>query len=162
MSVRFSDLEIEELVKERKLLPNEWQQKLVLRQRRISDEGRLEIGGEKGTFVIILRQSRHDKSNFCASLGLLPLHSNRIFCLRRYNGGNSSHHNRLERTIAPQFHIHKATEAYQSVGADECRFAEDAKGRFCDLERARKCLFEDCNVRESENGQRHMEFDKRR
>jgi hypothetical protein len=63
--------------------------------------------------------------------------------LIRYNGKSHEHTNLIEGESLYDFHIHKATQRYQEIGAREDTFAEPTD-RFADFQGAIKCLANDC------------------
>jgi len=145
MSIVFTDQQIDELVRERRPLTQDYRKALLFRNKRGHREAELGVQGSGGhDFRVILRQSTHNPLDFSAILAVEVPGTNRVFRLRRYNSRTHPHTNRLERqTIIYQYHIHQATARYQELGVDEEEFAE-ATDRFSTLEEALQCMLKDC------------------
>lgn len=142
MPITYSDQEIEELILERKVLPNDWRDKLLSPN---SDRGELIVKGDNGnTFRIIMRRNTLRESDFSVILAVLVPPSNRNFRLRRYNGWTHPHNNRIEREEVDGFHIHFATERYQLRGLKEDSYALSTN-RYRNLNGALQCLIDDAN-----------------
>ena len=110
-------------------------------------ERELELDGLNGNrFVLMLRQNDFNIFDFSVILGVVSKETNAVFRLRRYNGKNHEHTNRIEGDSFYNFHIHTATERYQDLGAKEEHFAE-ATDRYSDLNGAVSCMFEDCSFK---------------
>ena len=138
MEVIYSDQEIEELIKERKVLPDNWREQIY-------KEGALNVDGDEGNiFRIIVRQQKSIPLDFTVILAVLVPFSDRVFRLRRYNGWTNPHTNRIEREEVEGFHIHFATERYQRRGQKEDGYAEETD-RYRNLDEAVQCLIEDAN-----------------
>jgi len=98
-------------------------------------------------FVIVIRQSALNMMDFSVILGYKLPSAFRIFRLRRYNGNSHQHTNVLENETLDDFHIHTATERYQSFpGFKEDHFAEVTK-KYYNLDSAIQCLLADCGFR---------------
>lgn len=135
---RYLDREIATLIKERKILPDNWRTRLYR-------TGSLDVKGEDGNkFRIIIRQSNSRPADFSVILMVIGPRSNQEFKLRRYNGWTSRHRNRIEREIIDGFHIHYATERYQQKGLKEETYAQRTD-RYSDSDGALDCLIEDAN-----------------
>jgi hypothetical protein len=144
MAGRYTDSEIQQLLAERKLLPEEYRKKLKLREKRGHREAELSIAGGAGTeFRLIARQNSLNVLDFSIILAACPAGSNQLFRLRRHNGKSHEHTNQIEGSTFYDFHIHMATERYQELGTREDAFAE-ATDRFGDYESALRCLVHDC------------------
>jgi hypothetical protein len=144
MPSRYSDIEIEALLSERKLLPPDYQTRLSLFQKRGHKERELEVEGASGNrFVLMLRQNDFNIFDFSVILGVVSKETNTVFRLRRYNGKNHEHTNRIEGDSFYGFHIHTATERYQDLGAKEEHYAE-VTDRYGDLNGAISCMIKDC------------------
>lgn len=144
MDVILSDEEIERLLKEKKLLPEDYRQKIKVRPKRGHKESDLDIkGADNSDFRVILRQSFFNPMDFSIILSYRPPHSNRIFRLRRYNGKSHEHTNPLEEETFYDFHIHQASERYQMIGAREDTFAEPTD-KFSDFNEAISCMVKEC------------------
>jgi hypothetical protein len=142
MAVRYTDVEISALIRERKPLPDDYKARMQLRQKRGHSERELEIIGEDHTrFQLIVRQSISNVFDFSVILAVLPLGSNQLFRICRYNGRHQ-HTNRIEGDSFFGFHIHRATERYQDLGAWEDGFAE-VTDRYSDFETAFRCMIFD-------------------
>ena len=136
--VKYSDREIAALIKERKILPNDWRTQL-------HRTGSIDVKGEDGNkFRIIVRQGEVKPSDFSVILMVIIPRSNLDFKLRRYNGWTSRHRNRIEREVIDGFHIHYATERYQRRGLKEETYAKRTE-RYNDCEGALSCMVEDAN-----------------
>jgi len=84
--------------------------------------------------------------DFSVILGYELPRIRRIFRLRRYNGKHE-HTNPIERNSFYGFHIHQATERYQTFGRGvEDHFAEPTS-RYYSLETAINCLLNDSGFR---------------
>ena len=142
MAIVYSDQEIEELIQEHKILPNDWRNKLLSSK---NNRGELVVKGNNGnTFRIITRQNPLRESDFSVILAVFVPPSNRNFRLRRYNGATNPHTNRIEKEVVYGFHIHFATERYQLRGLKEDSYALST-GRYRDLDGALRCLIDDVN-----------------
>ena len=138
MEITYSDQEIEELVEERKLLPDDWHNLLL-------KKGGLVVKGDHGNeFRIIVRQSSRNVFDFSVILTVRVPLSNREFRLRRYNGRTNPHNNRIEKEEVDGFHIHFATERYQQIGLKEDTYAKRTN-RYSDFDGALQCLIADAN-----------------
>jgi hypothetical protein len=147
MPSRYSDADISVLMTEQKPLPVDYQSRLILTQKRGHKERELELDGLNGNrFVLMLRQNDFNIFDFSVILGVVSKETNAVFRLRRYNGKNHEHTNRIEGDSFYNFHIHTATERYQDLGAKEEHFAE-ATDRYSDLNGAVSCMFEDCSFK---------------
>jgi len=145
VAVMYSDQEIAELIRERKPLPQDYRSLIQFKPKLGHKECDLAIKGDNGgDFRLILRQSNVNPLNFSVILGVLPLNTNRLFRLRRYNGKHSQHTNSIEKDRFYDFHIHVATERYQQIGVAEDKYAEPTD-RFADLHSALQCMLDDCN-----------------
>lgn len=144
MPAKYSDHEIERMIRERKPLPRNYRSCVQLRDKRGHKERELGVTGENGTqYRVILRQSDFDTLDFSVILAVSPADSNQLFRLRRYNGKSHEHTNPIEDETFYNFHIHQATERYQESGAREDAFAESTD-RYADLHSALRCMLEDC------------------
>jgi hypothetical protein len=142
--IQLSDEAIDALISEPKVAPNTL---FPLRlnehnKHRRKDYPVTSATGSGNEFVIAIRQSTFDVMNFSAILMYRRPGLNTVFRLRRYNGKHG-HTNQIEGTTLNDFHIHKATERYQQLGAKEDSFAE-VTTRHCDLDSAIRRLLEDC------------------
>ena len=145
MKVTYSDQEIAALIQERKVLANDRRGEFKKITYRGSNEYRLNVTGEAGNeFQVIVRMSRSNKLNFSVILGVKGPPSKKFFRLKRYNGDYHLHTNTIEEKEVAGFHIHTATERYQTGGIREDDYAEPTK-RYKDAEGALKCLFADAN-----------------
>ncbi len=145
MAAKYSDAEIAALISEKKPLANDYSLKIKLREKRGHKEQEMDVLGENGNhFRLILRQSSKNPLDFSIILAHCPSGSNQVFRLRRYNGKNQEHTNVIESQSFFDFHIHKATERYQEIGAHEDSYAEPTS-RFYDFHSAIKCMLTDCN-----------------
>jgi len=149
----FTDAEIEQLLLERKDLPEDYLIRMRLRPKRGHKERDVDVVGEKGNkFLVILRQSLSNIFDFSVILAYCPKGTNDVFRLRRYNGKSHQHTNGIEHTTFYDFHIHRATERYQDLGSREDAFAEPTS-RFSDFDSALSCMLHDCGFRMKAEGQ---------
>lgn len=80
MALSYTDDEIDALVKERKRLPQDWEDRMRLKSKRGHDEQYLELTGDAGTrFRLILRQSRINRLDFSVILAVLVPRSTQVF-----------------------------------------------------------------------------------
>ena len=147
MAVTYSDEEIEELMQERKVLPNDWRNQLELdkppdRQRRLC----VKNDSSRNTFCIITNPGKVNPLGFSVILTVIVPLSKRHFRLRRYDGSDHTHYNRIEKEEIDGFHIHYATERYQlnRLKPKEDDYAQPTD-RYGDLEGALQCLIDDAN-----------------
>lgn len=153
MPIVLKDSEIEELLKEKKALPSDYRKRLETRRKRGHRERELVAQGEKGNkFSLILRRSDFNPLDFSVILGLRIKNTNRIFRLCRYNGKSHEHTNKIEGRTFYDFHIHRATERYQELGAEEEAYAEPVDV-YATFEEALRCLLKDCGFVVSDDGE---------
>ena len=93
----------------------------------------------------MLRRSSANRLAFSVILMVRVPNRSRWFRLRRYNGSNHVHRNRIEGTRFREFHMHLATERYQLAGQREDAYAEPSN-RFSDFDGAVRCLAEDARL----------------
>ncbi len=145
MAITYSDQEIAELIQERKVLPDDWRNKLLSPKNKKQE---LFVTGDNGNeFRIIARQNNSRPLDFSVILTVLVPLSNRNFRLLRYNGSTNPHTNRIESEEVSGFHIHFATERYQQRGQKEEAYAEQTE-RYSDFDGALQCLIDDANFEE--------------
>ncbi len=153
MAVRLTDQEIDDLVREPKLLPGDFSTKVRLRPKRGHRERQLDIKSTAGhEFRLILRQSNLNALDFSVIVAFLPPRTNQVFRLRRYNGKSHEHTNTMENQLFYDFHVHYATERYQDLGADEDAYAERADS-YSDFRGALTCALSDCGFEVATGGQ---------
>ena len=149
MEITYSNKEIVKLIQERKVLSNDW-------RNQIYKDKSFVVNGENGNeFRIIVRQNPKKPLDFSAILTVLVPLSNREFRLRRYNGANHTHINRIEREEINGCHIHSATERYQLRGQPEDSYAQSTN-RYRDLSGALQCLINDANFEEPPQHQQEL------
>ncbi len=161
MPAKYSDNEIAQMIQERKPLPDNYNERVQLRDKRGHKERELDVVGESGTkYRIILRQNDFNTMDFSVILAVNPANTNHLFRLRRYNGRHGEHTNQIEKNTFYDFHIHQATERYQECGMNEDAYAEPT-GRYSDFHAALHCMLKDCNFEFPHNNQLSMfgEFD---
>ena len=144
----YSDDEITSLISESKSIPISLAQiGAKVREKRGHKEFDYSIKRSDGSqFILKIRQSLENALAFSVILALQPKDKTELFILRRYNGKNHRHRNRIEGNSAfYEFHIHTATERYQTDGMYEEGFAE-VTDRYADLNGAIQCLVADCNI----------------
>lgn len=153
MAAIYTDHEIESLILEPKSLPQSWRSRFVLKPKRGHKEREQDItGGHGSQFRVILRESIANPLGFSVILAYCPATTNQLFRLRRYNGRDHEHTNRIEKQKFYGFHVHFATERYQRSGLREDAFAEPTD-RFSDLDSALVCLLRDCAFEMPDNPQ---------
>lgn len=147
MSIFFSDQEIKAFIQERKVLPDNWTNKFKKRMNRGYTEHYQNITGEdENIFRIIVKKGDFSKSLFSVLLVVRIPDSKKYFPLCRYNGSNHQHTNKIEGELITGFHIHTATERYQSK-KNVFGYAQSTT-RYSDVNGALQCLFEDANFEE--------------
>ena len=147
MAVKYTDPEIEILLRECKPLPADWRNRTRLKPKRGHHEQQLDLTGDaKSEFRVILRQNSINRLDFSVILAVRVPDSNQWFRLRRYNGKSHEHTNQIEDVTFHDFHIHVATERYQEFGPREDSYAEQTR-RYGDIDGAFRCLIEDANLR---------------
>jgi hypothetical protein len=68
------------------------------------------------------------------------------YILRRYNGKNHTHKNKIEKEKIRGYHIHKATERYQLRGYNIDGYAEEAF-TYSNWHDALSVMLGDCNIK---------------
>lgn len=153
MAVFFSDQDITRMIQERKPLPDNYGSRILFRVKRGHKERELDVdGSEGGKYRIILRQSNINTLDFSIILAVTPSGSNQPFRLLRCNGKSHEHTNLIEADTFDGFHIHKATERYQDLGANEEAFAEPTNC-YSDFYSALRCFLEICCFEPPNNSQ---------
>ena len=85
----------------------------------------MQVTGTQGSnFRLVVRKLVRDPLDFSVTLAYEIPGSTRIFRLRRHNGASHWHTNKLEGTRLTGFHVHMATERYQTAGFKEEAYAE--------------------------------------
>jgi hypothetical protein len=144
MAVMLADQEIERLIQEPKPLPAGYRSSMQMKPKRGHYEREIDVRGVNGSdFRLILRQSRINPLDFSVILGYRPPGSTTLFRLRRYNGKSHEHTNGIENQTFYEFHVHYATERYQTIGANEDSYAEPTD-RYGDFQGAVSCLLKEC------------------
>jgi hypothetical protein len=139
-----TDQQIGQLLAERKPLPTDWRRRLTPKPKRGHSEVELEVVGADGSeFRVLLRRSNFNPLDFSVILAYRLPGSSQVLRLKRYNGKSHEHRNPLEDQRFYDFHVHTATERYQSTGNREDSFAEPTD-RYADLESATQCLLQEC------------------
>ena len=140
MDIKYTDQQIAALIKERKVLPDDWRDQL-------DKNNSLYIIGESGSrFRIITNLNEKYPSDFSVVLAVIDPKTGAIFRIRRYNGmPKRSHNNKIEKQKIYGYHIHFATERYQERDYDEETYAEETN-RYNNLEGALQCLIQDANL----------------
>src|SRR5271157_1444916 len=153
MATRLTDLEIQNLLRERKDLPHDYLHRLRTKPKSGHEERELDLKGVSGSdFRVILRKSMYNIFDFSVILAYCVLGTTQVFRLRRYNGRSHEHTNAIEGATFYAFHIHTATERYQDLGMREDSFAEPTN-RFSNFDEAVDCLFDDANFKTPEGQQ---------
>jgi len=154
-----SDIEIMQLIKETKPLTEDYRTKIQVRPKTGHKERELNIKGDNGNdFRIILRQSVYNPLDFSVILAYRPLNSNQLFRLWRCNGKSHEHTNTIELDKFYDFHIHKATERYQLIGAREDAYAEPTD-KYSDINEAVSFIIKECGFVPPNNAQQTL-FDR--
>ncbi len=117
-----NDVEIADLLSEKKPLPQKWRSRVTVREKQnLSYRQReLEIMGEKGSlFRLVFRRNTLNSLDFSIILVFIDSEESE-YRLIRHNGRHSEHtnkwekkHNRSNIRFRNRFHIHRATERYQ-------------------------------------------------
>jgi hypothetical protein len=145
LSNLLTDAEISSLLAESKILPPDYLSRVSLKAKRGHKERELDlVGGNGSEFRLVLRQSLHNVLDFSVILAFCPAGSSQVFRLRRYNGKSHEHTNQIEKHTFYDFHIHMATERYQSSGLREDAFAIPTN-RYADFHGGLSCLLTDCS-----------------
>lgn len=114
MNITYSDQEIEALIQERKVLPDNWHNILLGAN---STKGYLVVTGDNGNnFRIIARHNDTHPLDFSVILTVTVPLSNRQFRLRRYNGWTNPHYNSIEKEEVHGFHTMRRS-AISSAGS---------------------------------------------
>ena len=139
MDIKYTDQQIAALIKERKVLPDDWRDQL-------DKNNSLYIIGESGSrFRIITNLNTKYPSDFSVILAVVNPKKGADFRIRRYNGmPKRPHINKIEKQKIYGYHIHFATERYQERGYDEEAYAEKTD-RYNNLKGALNCLIQDAN-----------------
>lgn len=146
MSILLTDPEVARLLADAKAPVGRKPAALRLRSKRGHDEAAVQLRGSGGDeFRLIVRRSQINPFAFSVILALRLPQSGRWFRLRRMNGKNHQHTNRLESVSFHDFHIHTATERYQDAGFREDTYAEPTD-RFADVFGAYRCLVQDAQI----------------
>ncbi len=146
MARTYSNQEIAALLQERKPLPSDWRDRILLRPKRGHDEKCLELTGDSGiAFLLILRRNQINPLDFSVILAVRAQKSNERFRLLRHNGKSHEHTNHIEDETFYDFHIHRATERYQEIGTREDAYAEPTD-RYDSFHGALCCLIDDANL----------------
>ena len=144
-----TDEQIGALIKEPKTVPEGLIPLTKMIERNQHRRKELDVAGASGNnFLIAIRQSMLNPMDFSVILGYKNPGFNTIFRLRRYNGKSHYHTNTIEQEQFFDFHMHTATERYQSRGSREDHFAQ-IDNRYYSLESAVGCLLADCGFRSS-------------
>jgi len=156
MPVLLTDPEIAALLSEPKGLPSDYKKKLIMKPKSGHKESEFDLKGIGGSdFKIIMRQSIVNQLDFSVILGYRAPSSNSLFRLRRYNGKSHHHTNKIEGQTFYDFHIHTATERYQSKGFREDAYAEPSKS-FFDVASAFDLMVRECNLVPPDNQQTEL------
>ena len=158
MPVTYLDREIDSLVEERKSAPGDWNNRIRLRLKRGHRERDLDLIGDGGSeFRLVLRRNTVNQLDFSIILAVRVPQSSQLFRLRRYNGKSHEHTNHIEEETFYDFHIHFATERYQSLGTREDAYAVPTD-RYVDYHGALRCCIEDVNLAVAADQQGELVF----
>jgi len=159
MAELLTDADIQRLIDEPKIFPENYQAHIHLKPKRGHKEAELTISGEdESSFKLILRQSNFDPLDFSIILGFEIPKTNVLFRLRRYNGKSHWHTNKLEGETFFGYHIHRATQRYQESGLTEDGYAEQTD-RYADIHMALQCALQDCQFEHPPNAQLFLPLD---
>jgi hypothetical protein len=154
-TVRYTNDEIQTLVKEPKPVPGDAFSPVNWRSREGHDRADLDVEGENGNlFSVKLRRNQYNEKDFSLILCVEVPNSNVTFRLRRYNGYHT-HRNKIENERFRDFHIHTATELYQERGFDEDGYAQ-VTDRYSSFATALRCLIEDCGFEPEAGSQQNL------
>ena len=156
--VYLTDKEIERLIAETKPLPKDYRSLLKAKPKRnfSHEEGHLEVETPTGSrYKIILRRSLVNMLDFSIILTCFHKSSGKWLRLVRYNGKHSEHTNMIERNKFYDFHIHRATERYQTAGFPIDGYAEICR-EYSDYRSALSLFLQDLNFQTPHSDQ--MEF----
>ncbi len=148
-AVFLTDIEIQNLISEPKNFKFEFGEFLSkAKEKQGHKENEFIIDRADGSkFRIMVRQSIHNPLDFSIILGFLKPNSNMLIRLKRYNGKSHQHQNKIEKTDKfYDFHIHLATERYQTAGQFKPEHFAEPTHRYSDIHSAWLCFAEDCNV----------------
>lgn len=149
MNLRLTDDEIDALLKEAKPLPGDFSRRFRPKGKGGHKEYEINIeGANQSRFRLIFRQSIFNSLDFSVILGYIIPNTNQVFRLRRYNGKSHEHTNKLEQEKFYDFHIHTATERYQTAGWSEDGYAVPTD-RYSDHHGALKIMLNDCGFKGS-------------
>lgn len=148
------DDEIQSLLNESKVLPDNWQSQIQLRDKNNfqHQERSIEIkGSNNNSFRLIIRKNKINIFDFSIIL-IYKDKEGKEYRLLRYNGKHPSEHtNKWEEgqgqnncKFMPSFHIHKATERYQEAGYPIDGYAE-VSTTYQDFRSALNCFLKDNN-----------------
>jgi hypothetical protein len=160
-----TDQEIDTLIVDAKPLPNNWRTRLRPRpkQRYQYDERDLAVESPSGNqFRVIARRNRQNHLDFSIVL-VFEGTDGTEYRLIRYNGVHPSRHtNRWEkerglpnRGFGPTFHIHRATERYQTAGYAIDGYAETTD-LYGDFESALEAFFDNCGFQRPQSPQQRL------
>ncbi|HII30337.1 hypothetical protein COT48_03275 [Candidatus Woesearchaeota archaeon CG08_land_8_20_14_0_20_47_9] len=136
-----TDSQISEFIKEQKILPKNFNP--VLKPKNWQNQFEQIVQSKSGrTFKLIVRQSQVNPLDFSVIFGVMI--NGKLFRLRRYNGDSHEHTNKIERNKMDGFHIHKATERYQSIGFREDAYSEKTT-KYSDWRTALNAMISDNN-----------------
>ena len=156
MAALLSDVDIVRLIAEVKLLDKDYRSNIQVKPKRGHSERELQVLGEDGsTFLLVLRQNSINLFDFSVILSYCIPGTNQVFRLRRYNGKSHEHTNTIEGYTFYDFHIHMATERYQTSGLREDTYAETTD-RYADLHGAIQCMLNDCAFDVPESPQKEL------
>lgn len=154
--VRFSDEEIEEMIRDPKILPENFLDLLRLRPKRGHSEKDIDVIGNSGkNYRLILRQSKLNQLDFSIILSHCPEGTTQLFRICRFNGKSHQHTNFIEKDTFYDFHIHRATERYQDLGYNEEVFAERTS-HYHDFTTALNYMLEYCSFKLPSKTQRTL------
>ena len=143
-SVIYTDLQIEEFLKEKKLVKNpkaRWSEQRRSKRRNFDI---VSIDGRRH-YTLYIRQNMLLPENFSCGLRI-EIPGKEPLTLIRYNGCDHPHENPLEgEDVSFHCHIHRATERYMELGKKPEHYAS-VTDRYTCCEGALRCLLSDCNI----------------
>lgn len=148
-----SDSQISSYLKEKKILPKNFRPNFNTRS--LNNHFELDTKGENGNiFRIIIRRSKINPLDFSVILGVVI--GNEVFRLKRYNGDSHEHTNSIEKETIEGFHIHTATERYQTKGHKPEDYAQKTLNYY-DWNTALQAMLKDNNfVYEVDDNQKRL------
>ncbi|RSD34160.1 MAG: hypothetical protein CI953_1044 [Methanohalophilus sp.] len=119
----------------------------ILKKGRQYKEYDLPLTSSNGNrFQVRIRVNDNNPFDFSVILMYQEPQSKYWYILRRYNGKNHTHKNKIEKEKIRGYHIHKATERYQLRGYNIDGYAEEAF-TYSNWHDALSVMLGDCNIK---------------